>query len=299
MIAALIGAIGGLGLLLCATAISPYRRLQEVLNPKPAGFDIVGDRSPSGWIKQLFNIDLDLIKKHLSKTVFDRAWVRDLAGPDFVADLAVGGNTVERFGLDLAIKVIGVWAGVGLFRLLDPNFFLVSGPRPLLAAAVVAAIVIAGAISDVRTKARRRRREMLEAVASYVEFTRLAAQTQLVEVAMSSAARCGATWPFRTIDNVFAAAQRRNDPPYVGLAELGRTFDIPDLLELAGALEVAATEGTRIQDTLAAKSQSLRRRLTEEEVRDAESRTEQINIPLTGLGICVFVLVIAPALLSF
>lgn len=285
MLGAICGAAFGFGCWQIFRAIFDYRPLHAVLNTKKRA-------------RPALSSAISQPKAFFSECVSDSLFVESL-GDGFRSDLRICGKTPEGFLLDLSSKLLGVFVVVAVCYLsgIHPGF--IYGSRFL--ALFVAAVLLVAFISakEIRDKAERLRSEMLEAVATYIEFIRLSAQTRPIEGAMASAATAGTSWPFQAIQHSYQVASKRNQTMSFALGELGKSYLVPELIELGASLELARQEGTPVEAALAAKSTSLRNRLVQQELAEAQSRTEQLTIPMTGIGVCLFVLIIAPAILAF
>ncbi len=69
------------------------------------------------------------------------------------------------------------------------------------------------------------------------------------------------------------------------MSRLGRAIGLNELDELAGAVELAGTEGARIRATLAAKATSIRRHQLADAETQANTVTERLFLP--GLHLLV------------
>lgn len=157
---------------------------------------------------------------------------------------------------------------------------------------------VASSMSRVRTTAERLRTEMLEAVTGFLEFVRLAGQTTSIEGAMREGLRLSSAWPFERIRVMVAVTDRRGEPPWVALGDLGRRYEIDQLVELSGVLAVAAEQSVSVAQAIEAKSKSLRSQVTENEIAAAEAATTTLTIPIAIIGVAVFGLVLAGAVMQ-
>lgn len=284
MIGLLLGAVFGLGVAVTATAFGPATPLSELLHDPSSG--VPKPETAGQWPgRRLF-----------ARLVEARA-VDDLfVGTRFASDLAVCEKSRVDFVAATAAK-----STVPFVLLLIFLYFaeLGRGLTALLVALAGSLILALTEVRQIQNESNQRRTDMLRAMTAYIEFARIAAHTQSVEGAMRSSAEMGATWPFRLIERVFDRARRRGAPPWIGLAQLGEVYGLREITELAGALEIAAEEGTYVQEMLAAKASSLRRRMTEAEVAEADAATEKLSVPMALIGLTIFGLLLAPAALAF
>lgn len=286
MIGLVIGLAFGIGLVFAVSAFGPRQMLVDLL--------VFEDRA--SW--HLEEQRSDSRVKALAAQAIDSTGLGELISSSrFSTDLSICGLDRVDFVASTAAKTLAL-AGSIVVGSSSPVAPVGPGPGLGLAALIVCVLPLAAA-RDVTRRAEERREEMVEALAAYIGFTRLAAHTQSVEGAMRAAAKMGATWPFRSIERVLHQADQRAEPPWRGLVELGRRYAIADLVELGGALEVAGVEGTKVSDMLAAKATSLRRRITENAIEAAEVTTQKLVGPMILIVLTFLVLVITPALLAF
>lgn len=286
MIGLVVGAGFGLGIALAASSFGASVGLGELLA------DDHGDRNDDLLARE---------RRWPGRRWFARAVEAPAAndlftGTRFGSDLTV----CERARVDFVATIAGKAAIVSVLTIVVARQSPIGGGIRALLLAVGAALIVA--LVDVRRvqeEAELRRTDMLRALTAYIEFARLAAHTQSIEGAMRASARMGATWPFRVIERVFEQARRRGAPPWSGLAELGARYDMREVTELAGALEVAAAEGTHVQEMLSAKASSMRRRMTEVEVAEADSATQKLAVPIAVIALTIVGLLLAPAVLAF
>jgi Flp pilus assembly protein TadB len=213
------------------------------------------------------------------------------------ADLAILGRSPETF---FAHKLTAALAGLGSFSVMAAVLATAGIRVPWEAPAL--AVLAAGAGMwffpdwDVRSEARRRRADFLHAWTAYLQLVRLArtagaGTTEALEYAASK----GDGWAFARIREAVGRARRAHQPPWEGLAELGRELGVPEVTELADTVQVSGSEGTRITATLAAKTESLRGKLLSDTRTQANSRTATMIVPLTLLGFGFVLLLAYPA----
>jgi len=285
MIGLVVGALFGVGVAVVATAFGPANSLSELLDDRGPDHGVAGGGGESWPGRNLF------------ARVVESPAVNDLfVGTRFAGDLGVCERNRVDFVALTAGKAVIPFVAVMTFAYLGDFGHGVSAVMFALCAALVLAL---GEVRAIQAEADQRRQEMLHAVTAYIEFCRITAHTMGPEGAMRTSARMGATWPFRLIERVFDEARRHGRAPWKGLADLGERYDLREIIELAGALEIAAEEGTKVQEMLAAKASSLRRRMTEAEVALADASTEKLAVPMALIGLTIFGLLLAPAALAF
>lgn len=144
---------------------------------------------------------------------------------------------------------------------------------------------------SLRVSAAERRRSFRHAFSCFLDLVsvRLAGGAG-VESALAATARGGHGWAFAEIRQALAEARLMGEPPWTGLARLGRELDIGELNELAASVTLAGDEGARVRASIAAKARSIRTRELADAESAAQSASERMSLPivLLMLGFVVF-----------
>jgi len=289
----LLGAALGTGALVAASAFGVARPLGEIWTRHATD----PDAAPA-WLNLDDPTPLGIAGSVISRMMATKPVADIFDGSEFSKDLAVVGKDRVDFAAHALVKVIIV-LGLGMALIMFSPQERLASNRLVALTIGAAAMVVLVEIQGIQKQAKRRRIEILEAITAFVEFTRLAAHTQTVEGAMRASVKMGASWPFRRLETIFEQAARHREAPWRGITAMGHSYGMLELVELGGALENAGTEGTRVQSMLAAKSTSLRRRMTETEIEKANSATQQLSVPLGLLGVVLVAVLLTPALLAF
>lgn len=112
--------------------------------------------------------------------------------------------------------------------------------------------------------------------------------------AMTAAVLAGRGQVFGLMRDAMTTAQLNNTEPWVGLGQLGRRVDIPELVGLAASLR-QASEGASVGDSLVAKAQSLRDRDRYRREAEMVAKSESMSLPLVGMALAFVVLIGYPA----
>lgn len=216
------------------------------------------------------------------------------------SDLAVTGTSVEAF---LARRL--TWTAGGL---LVPVVAWPAGLAALgapLAAAPVAALAggAAGwwlALHETRDQAAERRRELNLALAAYLQLTSTMIRAGTAEEqALRDAASAGTGWAFTAIQQALERAVRAGTSVWQAFDELGAQLGVVELRALAAELRIASRQGSSPARALTARAASLRDQELATELAAANRAEKQMAAPLVGLGLCVVVFIIFPALATF
>ncbi|MEV6930856.1 type II secretion system F family protein [Dactylosporangium sp. NPDC051485] len=149
---------------------------------------------------------------------------------------------------------------------------------------------------SIREEAEQRRLLMRHTLAALLDVVPPAlAAGAGIEQALTDASSIAEGWAARRIRDALTTARVERRPLWEPLRELGETTGVIQLEQLAGTLQLAAGEGTRIRDALLQRGEALTERLTAELEAHAESATERMSIPLMALTFVFLLFLIYPA----
>lgn len=167
---------------------------------------------------------------------------------------------------------------------------------PAVGAFAVAVALYLGPDVAVRADAARRRRALRHAFAAFLDLTVIAmAGGSGLEQAVSDAAAAGTGEEFALLRGAIDHAALTRTPIWEPLAVLGETYTIADLVQTAGAMQLAGGEGARIRVSLAAKADSLRLHDLADADADAAAATERMSLPVVLLTSGFLLLIAYPA----
>ncbi|MEU5001547.1 type II secretion system F family protein [Streptomyces sp. NPDC021622] len=192
-------------------------------------------------------------------------------------------------------------AALGLMGLMLPmaiELVLTIGGRPLpwaLPAGGALGLAVGGFLLpdlSLRAEAARRRAAFRHALSAYLNLIHiLLAGGAGVDAALYDAVGTGQGWAFQQIRRSLDTARLTRSSPWHALGQLGEELEISELTELAAALSLAGTEGSKVRDSLAAKAAAMRSRDGAEAEGQANSATERMALPgmLMAFGFVIFV----------
>ena len=136
---------------------------------------------------------------------------------------------------------------------------------------------------SVRTEAEGFREQLCYATGNLLTLTSicLAAGGGISE-ALAAAADAGEGPAPQHLRDVVTYAHAAGDLPWDALGELGHRAEVPELVELAAAVTLNGTEGTRLRAALSTKATSLRERLLTAREQAEQAACEKAALP-TGL----------------
>jgi Flp pilus assembly protein TadB len=111
-----------------------------------------------------------------------------------------------------------------------------------------------------------------------------------VDQALDDAAKVGSGPAFAELRYALAEAGLARIPPWDVLATLGRRIALPELIQLAGSIGQAGTEGAKVRGSLRSRAVSLRQRQLSDAEGEANAATERMSLPIVALfaGFLIF-----------
>lgn len=205
-------------------------------------------------------------------------------------DLAVTGSTIEDHAIAKVAAPAGTIAAVYV-AWIGAQFAGLS-VNPLwatLGALCLASVAFIVPDARLRSRAKAARVGFRHALSAYLDLvTVIMSGGGGLLTALQSAADAGDGWAFAEIRSALDRARLSNRAPWSQLGVLGERFDIAELRDLVSAAELAGSEGARISESVATKSDVLRARLQAEVEQTAESLTEQMLLPVGLLLVALF-----------
>ena len=239
----------------------------------------------------------DRIAQLRSRLEHGMIWLVRRAQTQHRADLAiVGYQATEMVTRKLTTMFIVSVSALGLIVVF--NFVSIQVSRIFILVILSSAAAVGFFLPDsqVRAKAKVRRQDFLHAFSSYLDLVNvLLAGGAGTETALIAAAEAGDGWSFAEIRSALTRARSSRRSPWVELATLGTTYNIAELSEVAGSVQLAGEHGARIRLSLSARADSLRNRHMGEIEAEAQSATERMGIPMVLLFIAFIALIGYPA----
>jgi Flp pilus assembly protein TadB len=284
--ALLVGLCFGTGLLLVVTGLRPAPLpLPQLLSeldglPTTSVFQPIAASERRSLFVRLFGEPLSA--SPAGRRIADRA----------ASDLRITGTTTaEHLSQRMALAVTAIvwaplcstimWAGGVSLPVVAPLWFsFLLAPAGFLYPTL-----------SLRSKAASARRTFRHALSAFLDIVAVSlAGGRGVESALHDGAEAGQGWPFAELRRCLLEARLMGEPPWAGLARLGRELGIPELGELAASATLAGSEGARVRASLAAKAKAMRQRSLTDVEAAAQAASERMSLPvvLLMLGFIVF-----------
>ena len=276
------GALIGLGVWMIVLAIVPHqvpiaRTVARLHRTEP--FDI-GHSSPQGiggWLVEHVGRERLVGTRH--------------------ADLAVLDRTPEQHGAQLAFAIVtaaiapAVLAGVLTILGVSVGVLV-----PLWCCPIAGGLAGLLVVARLTERARVERSSLRLQLGAYLDvLAMLLSAGEADEQALQLAATAGDARLFRELQRVYRDAARNGTPMLSGMARLGERWALAELVEIAAAGSLAASDGAAVRRTLMTKARAMRTTQLSDEETDARLRTNKLAFPQILLACGFLVLVLYPA----
>jgi Flp pilus assembly protein TadB len=283
------GAVAGIGLVLALSVVLPPRpslvQALRALNPPAAPVVPRTAYQPGGWAARAGRPFVPLLGS------------LGLPRRGLAADLELCDRDPTRHAAEQATAAVaGLVAPPLVAAALWAGGVQVGWSLPLSASLVCAGVAAVFVDLQVRQDAARRRDELRNALAVQLDLTMMAlAGGAGIDQAVTDAAEVGHGWAHQRLRHALQGARTARLPIWDTLADLGRRTRVPELAELAAAVNLAGQEGARIRATLAARAAALRARQLSDAEAVAASATERMALPSALLFIGFLLAILYPA----
>lgn len=198
------------------------------------------------------------IGDRLEVIAVERGWRLHRVRSDLaIMNKTLGGHLAAKvsYGLGLLLLAPVLWAVLRLGGIGLPVQI------PALAAILLGAFGFFIPDLSVRSEAEKRRNDFRRIVSIFLDLVamNLAGGRGLPE-ALLTASTISENWALVRIRQALANARLFGTTPWAALGDLGREIGVDELSDLAAALTLAADDGAKIRQSLAARAATMRRR---------------------------------------
>ena len=213
------------------------------------------------------------------------------------ADLAVVGRRAEDHAARSLLA--GLWLAslaVILALALGAGGVDIAGSWVAVAALAASIAGPAAATLALKAEATERRNDLLVDLGAYADLVvLLLAAGSGIEGALTAAADAGDDWTWHQLRDALRSARLTRKTPAEALTELGHTHGVVELEEFGTAVALASSSGSRLRESLAARSEALRTRELARVQAQAASATERMTFPVVALALGFLVVLGFPA----
>jgi Flp pilus assembly protein TadB len=213
------------------------------------------------------------------------------------ADLAVLDRPIEVHASHLALAALaGAAAPLTLIAMLRAGGVGVGWIIPVWAVVLGVAAGAGLVVINVRESAASERAALRYQLGAYLDvLAMLLAAGESDEQALQLAARAGDARLFRGLQRSYRDAAISGQPMLTGMRRLGDRWGIVELVEIADAGSLAASDGAAVRRTLTAKAHAMRNAQLAAEETDARLRSNRLGFPQVLLAIAFIVMILYPA----
>lgn len=213
------------------------------------------------------------------------------------------GAGLTSIGLDPASVVSRVLSSVGIVLVAGIATLAALGATgmlplaPWLFAIPGLAAVAAGwvTLDDIRSRIDRQSRALQRAANELVQLVAIGLTTdQSVEEAIRFALDVGSSEAFDMLRNGVLSAPQRGLPVWEALHELGVTYGIRELVDLAGSVERQGLHGVSIAETVGSLAASMRAASLDRLEREADQANANLAGPTVGFVVATVVFLAYP-----
>ena len=212
-------------------------------------------------------------------------------------DLAVLDRPVEVHAAQLAVAAtvgaaipVAVAAGVRAFGI------RLGVIVPVWVALVGAAVGVGLVLVNLKEQADTERRALRHQLGAYLDvLAMLLTAAEADEQALNLASGAGDGRLFAGLQRAYRDAAIAGQPLLTGMARLGHDWGLTELIEIAEAGSLAASDGAAVRRTLTAKAQAMRAAQLAAEETDARLRTNKLGLPQILLAVGFLALIMYPA----
>jgi tight adherence protein C len=144
---------------------------------------------------------------------------------------------------------------------------------------------------SLRSEAAKYRAAFRDSLSSFLDLVVISlAAGSGVDQALDEAATVGSGPAYAELRYALAEARLARVPPWDVLATLGRRVALPELVQLAGTVGLAGTEGAKVRASLRSRAISMRERQLTDAEGEANAATERMSLPIVALfaGFLIF-----------
>jgi Flp pilus assembly protein TadB len=212
------------------------------------------------------------------------------------ADVRAGGLTLsEVIGRAAASAVLAVLTSLAVVTALVSSGLLAPAPVLLALMPVAALLAVACVASDVRSRSRTARAALRQATADFIQLVAVSLTTsRSVEESIEFASRAGDGAGYEPIRRAVASAPQMGVTIWEALDDVGRTYDVAELRDLAASIQRQASVGASVEQTVSTLAASMRAKALDDLERAADRANSNLSGPTIGFVVGMVLLLAYP-----
>jgi Flp pilus assembly protein TadB len=214
------------------------------------------------------------------------------AGADLrAADLTVG----EVIARAVVAAVVGAPTAAGVVLALLAAALVVPSPAVLVLVPLGAGLGIVSVAADIRNRCRSARQELRQAAADFVQLVAVSLTTsRSVEESVAFAAHAGDGAGYVRIRQAVSSAPQKGVTIWDALDEVGHTYQVAELRDLAASIQRQASVGASVEQTVSTLAASMRAKALDDLERAADRANSNLSGPTIGFVVGMVLLLAYP-----
>ena len=291
-LAAILGAVAGLGLFLFSFAVTPRR---ASLARQLAAFDAARPARPSSS-RATSEKESEFSRRlgtALVKFCAEQGW----EFPSLRANLALVGKSFENYlATKMLLAVFGLLFAPILLAVATASGLHVSFVIPVWVGLVLAAAFFFLPDLELKQKVEKRRRDFRHAIGAFLDLVAMnLSGGRGVPEALMAASEIGTGWAMWRIRDALVNARITGQTPWQALGALGEEVRIDELRDLSAALSLVAEDGAKVRESLTTRAVSLRRRELADLQGQAGERSQSMLVAQMLLCAAFLIFLVYPA----
>ncbi|MGH3357660.1 MAG: type II secretion system F family protein [Nocardioidaceae bacterium] len=239
-------------------------------------------------------------KDRIGGWLADRLHRSGIEFPNLRADLEILNRRLEDYLVSALITfVIGFFIPTIFGLLFALGGLSIGFIPPLALGLVVGAVFVTLNAVQLHRDAEQRRTELRHALAVYLELVGMGLMSgRGLPEALPLAAEIGTGWAFDLLETTLRRARNSGKSAWVGWDELGYRVDVQELCDLGSSVELVGEEGAKVQQSLAARATTMRRRELAEDEGQALKNEDSMRMAAMVLVMGFIVFIGFPAIMS-
>lgn len=220
--------------------------------------------------------------------------------PNMREDLAILERSLERYLVSLLVTFA---VGFSFMACAGTVFALIGIPLgfavPLGVGIIFGGVLVVANTVQLHRDAEGRRAEMRHTLTIYLTLVRMGlASGRGLPEALPMAAQIGSGWTFDLLAATLRHSRNIGQSAWVGWDELGSRIGVAELRDLGASVELVGGEGARVQESLAARAETLRQRELDADHERAEQYEESMKMAAMVMVIGLLTFIGFPAIMT-
>lgn len=240
------------------------------------------------------------LKERTGRWLADRLHRYGVELPSMREDLAILNRSLEGYLVGLLVTFV---FGVFFMTCAGAVFALIGIPLgfavPVGVGLAFGGILVFANAVQLHRDAEARRAQMRHTLTIYLNLVRMSlASGRGLPEALPMAAQIGSGWTFDLLAETLRHSRNIGQSAWVGWDQLGARIGVAELRDLGASVELVGEEGARVQESLAARAETLRQRELDADFERAEQFEESMKMAAMVMVIGLLTFIGFPAIMT-